>query len=113
MARWERKLGVAVLEACGVNMWSFERAIEVALPNRGARHDSPEDVDCSLLCKVAETACQEAESLGHAYVGTEHLVSALLQSEDGILRELFERHHITYSTFKEKLAEKVGKPRVT
>lgn len=80
LAEWDGFAGQA-LEAAGASRDALTRAVEGALPPTG--EPSLEHVPFSPgLKKVLELAVREALRLGHAYVGTEHLLLGLLESGD-------------------------------
>lgn len=61
----------------------------------------------SKLLKVAE---EERFNLSHPYVGSEHLLLAILKSDTNLKRKL-EEYHLTYKSFKEELVSIVGEPK--
>jgi ATP-dependent Clp protease ATP-binding subunit ClpA len=103
MLRWEEKAGVHVLKECGIERWSFERDVELHL--QGPKYDEPLLIDCRKVCAVAVSAVEEAHSLGVGWVGTEHLMLALLRLEEGSLRDLFAHHGVCYDSYKQRLVQ--------
>jgi len=81
--------GVAAILAQGVALDAVRAAARSALP--GATDDAPDlvpyDADAR---KVLELTFREALRLGHNYIGTEHILLALLEAEhgDGVLTGL-------------------------
>ena len=61
----------------------------------------------SYLDKILRKAELEHDKLRHPYVGTEHLLLALL-SEDNELTERLKEYNLTYNKFKRKLKEIIG-----
>jgi|SRR5450432_1479913 len=56
--------------------------------------------------RVLETAKKEAAALGHAYIGTEHLLLGLLNEQEGLAAELFKHFNLdAEKTRKEILKE--------
>ncbi|MBV9125744.1 MAG: hypothetical protein JO112_20535 [Planctomycetes bacterium] len=105
LRRWNQsgRLGLVVLEACGVSRESLEHDIEEELrPRFGS---SGLGVDLGTIHQVVLKAHEEAATLGHNWVGTEHLVLALLTSEDTVLGKLFQKYGVSRERFKPKLAE--------
>jgi ATP-dependent Clp protease ATP-binding subunit ClpC len=106
LRRWNHSggwLGLAVLEACGVNRKALEHDIEEELgPLRGT---SGPGLDLGKIQAMAFRANEEAASLGHNYVGTEHLVLALVNDEDAVVGKLFQKHAVNAERFKAKLVE--------
>jgi ATP-dependent Clp protease ATP-binding subunit ClpA len=105
LLRWNKsgRLGLAVLEACGVDRQSLEHDIEAALrPRFGS---SGPGLALERIYQVALRANEEAASLGHNYIGTEHLVLALFNGGDATVDSLFQQHAITREAFNAKLGE--------
>src|SRR6186997_2113904 len=71
----EWQTGQAVLEACGVDRVAMERDSEADVASQaGSSADEP---DMRSIYEVAVRANEEAATLGHNWVGTEHLVLTL------------------------------------
>ncbi len=58
--------------------------------------------------KVFVTAQEEAKDLGHSYVGTEHLLLAILKLIDKPLSTILERYGLTYARVKNEVISIVG-----
>src|SRR5215207_9995363 len=80
LAEWEGLAGQAI-EAAGVPEEALQEAVTEALPPAGkpARQHAPFSPG---LNKVLELSVRESLRLGHTYVGTEHLLLALLEAGD-------------------------------
>jgi hypothetical protein len=102
--RWEMKLGLAALEACGVDGGSLERDVELEL-NTDPMEFDPMELNCESLERIAVAACDEARSMGIDGVCTEHLIMAMLKSEDPGLRRVFEKYRVGYDLYKTKVHE--------
>jgi ATP-dependent Clp protease ATP-binding subunit ClpA len=75
-------LGVALLIGQGATVAKIREAAEAHLP--APEGDGPELIPYDPASrKVLELTFREALRLGHNYIGTEHLVLALLENEDG------------------------------
>lgn len=57
--------------------------------------------------KILMNAKQEMIELGHPYIGTEHLLLAILKSDTNISNRLFS-YGLSYANFKEELCKTVG-----
>ncbi len=57
--------------------------------------------------KILIDAKKEMNDLGHPYIGTEHLLLAILNSDYSITVRL-KNYNLTYSNFKDELCKKVG-----
>ena len=80
LAEWEGLAGQAI-EAAGVSRDAVEHAVAEALPAAGrpARRHATFSAGAG---KVLELGVRESLRLGHDYVGTEHVLLALLESGD-------------------------------
>jgi len=58
--------------------------------------------------KVFVTAQEEAKDLGHSYVGTEHLLLAILKLNDKPLSTILEKYGLTYARVKNEVISIVG-----
>ena len=56
---------------------------------------------------ILNNAKKEMNNLGHPYIGTEHLLLSILNSDCDIVNRLNE-YGLTYSSFKEELCKVVG-----
>jgi ATP-dependent Clp protease ATP-binding subunit ClpA len=75
-------LGAKALVALGVTPDAVRQAITTALPPAGGAVPALIPFDSSAK-KALELTFREALRLGHNYIGTEHLLLALLEFEDG------------------------------
>lgn len=57
--------------------------------------------------KILVTAKQEMNELKHPYVGSEHLMLAILKDDNNVSKKL-KKYHLDYETFKNKIIETVG-----
>lgn len=58
--------------------------------------------------KVLELAVEEAQNLGHTYVGTEHLLLGLLREEEGIAARVLENLGVKLADVKEEVINLLG-----
>lgn len=88
---------VTILSNCGVNIPSTIAAIERALP-AGSATGSPEGSlpYTQRVRRILEIAAAEAQALNHAYVGTEHLLLAILKDGDGLACHSLLKEGTTY-----------------
>jgi ATP-dependent Clp protease ATP-binding subunit ClpC len=59
--------------------------------------------------KVLEVAAQEARSMGHRYIGTEHLLMALVKDDDSVAANVLTNLNVDYDRVKEEV-ERVLNP---
>jgi len=77
-------IGPHVLCDLGVDMKQLRKEVKARM------HGEPADGEADMLPmterakKVSEYAVEEARSLSHSFVGTEHILLGLLHAEDGV-----------------------------
>jgi ATP-dependent Clp protease ATP-binding subunit ClpA len=124
---WERKIGLVALEEAGVERFDLVRALDRLLAEKAAELPEAFDLDQAvdgehqgirivvpksgqpdvsrgsedLLEPLLQQAEHEAKELGHNYVGSEHLVLAIVKLSDPALRTLLEEHGVIYEQVKE------------
>ncbi len=113
--RWERTFLLVCLEELGVDMWGVTRELDELVNRRKAQDAdaSPnwlardtvsylfwQELDCCIAHWLERTA-RQAEMLGHPYLGTEHLLLAILADADPELAELLARHHVEYAAVRD------------
>lgn len=60
--------------------------------------------------KVLELAVEEANNLGHYYVGTEHLLLGLLREEEGVASRVLENLGLRLDIVREEIINLLGEP---
>jgi len=93
----ERKLGVVVLEACGMNL--DETRLRVSQQIDSVTTLEGDDFDFAAIVALAQDARELSGALKCSYVGTEHLVLALCRSPDALVRDAFGAANITYDLY--------------
>ena len=58
--------------------------------------------------KTIELAQDEAVSLGHNYIGTEHILYGLVEEQNGVASKVLENQGVTPEKVMEKIEELVG-----
>jgi hypothetical protein len=110
--RWEQKVGLVALERMGVETDALVRDVDRALKAACAqarKQSGPAKLQTlpsgkrvavldfrTPLAPLLNAAEHEAIGLGHKWVGSEHLVLAIIKLADPALREVLERHRVTY-----------------
>ncbi len=119
---WESKVGRIALEQTGVDRYDLARDLDrlldekadenpVAVDRHGAlvlvktgepyRHW---DFD-ALLEPLLQQAEHEARALGHKYVGSEHLVLAIIRIADPTLTKVLQKHSISHKKVQDAVKE--------
>jgi hypothetical protein len=118
---WERKIGRVALEESAGNRFDLIQALDRLLAEQAlellelavTRDDQGRVVvltpgqphvgwdSDNLLEPLLRQAEREAKELGHNYVGSEHLVLAIVKLADPALRTVLEAHGVTYERVRE------------
>jgi len=115
--RWERKVGLVALERTGVEVDALASDIDRALAAACAefrRVIGPPPLQTlpsgqrgivvdfhAPLAPLLDAAEHEALGLGHNWVGSEHLVLAVIRVADCRLREVLDRHRVGYESMQQ------------
>lgn len=100
--------GVQTLKNLGLNISKSRQEIEAIMQEKATipvLKDGPfitQDVQ-----KILSSSSKEAENLGHSYIGTEHLLLALLK-EKGVVKSMLEGHNITISNLRNEIIRILG-----
>jgi len=119
LLRWERMFWVACLEKLGVDMWALTCELDALLGERQAVHRAAYQEEKSqrawspwlryqldqFLDPLLDRAQHEASAMGHGYLGTEHLLLAILAHADASLTSLLSRHEIRYQNVKKAIID--------
>ena len=76
-------MGAAVLKALGVDVAGVRAAVETEV-GRGKAAPAGHIPFTPRSKKVLELSLREARALGHGYIGTEHILIAMLREGDGV-----------------------------
>ncbi len=116
---WERKVGLVALERSGADRFDLVRGLDRLLEEKASEHPVAYDKQRGVLVLVTtdrpydgwdfeallepllRQAEHEANELGHNYVGSEHLVLAIMHLADPALRTLLQQHGVSHKQVKE------------
>lgn len=88
-------VAVAVLNRLGVDIENARAEIEKEVGNGGSSQPVPENIPYTpRVRKVLALANREAQTLNHAFVGTEHLLLGLLREGDGVAAHVLKRLNV-------------------
>lgn len=102
-------VGAAVLERCGVDLASVQGELERtrSIPEKapGPRGKLPQTAAAKDLIKHS---IECARRLGHNYVGSEHLLVAILQSQEGVAGVLLRNCGLNRETLEKTIRSVLG-----
>jgi ATP-dependent Clp protease ATP-binding subunit ClpC len=97
--------GVAAtaLQFHGINLEALNAALTASLTD-SARTETTLDPELSADAdKALDQAAAEAAELGHSYVGTEHILLAMLRDSDGVAATTLARHGFTFAMARARI----------
>ncbi len=100
--------GIQALKNLGLNITQTRQEIEYIMEGKSTivpLKDGP--FIAPLVQKILKSSSKEAENLGHSYIGTEHLLLALLRDK-GVVKAMLEGHGITLSNLRNEIIKILG-----
>jgi ATP-dependent Clp protease ATP-binding subunit ClpC len=101
-------IAAAVLRNLGVDINEIRHLTLETVPRGWAHHAGPDFPYTSRGKKVIELAMNEASDLNHSYVGTEHLLLALLREEKGIAAQVLNKLGVTVENARAEMLRLLG-----
>ncbi|MCH2100865.1 MAG: ATP-dependent Clp protease ATP-binding subunit [Planctomycetes bacterium] len=104
--------GVAanVLKSMAIDLEKIRREVEKIVKSGPAMEPSVQIPFTPRAKKVVELALEEASNLGHNYIGTEHLLLALLREQEGIAAHVLMALGVRLDEVREEVIEFLGGP---
>jgi len=104
--------GVAanVLRSMGIDLDKISREIEKIVKPGPAIDPSVQIPFTPRAKKVVELAMEEANNLGHTYIGTEHLLLALLREQEGLAAHVLRNLGVVLNEVRDEVIEFLGGP---
>ena len=97
----------AVFKALKLSPEDVEQYIEHNAPRGEGEVSSP--ALSPRLKEVLVLAAEEAQRLGHSYIGPEHLLIGLLRESDGLAGDLLRKYGLTPESLRQQVVKVVGK----
>ena len=103
-------VAASVLKTMNVDLDRIRREVE-KIVKRGPAHEPSVQIPFTPRAKkVVELALEEATQLGHNYIGTEHLLLALLREQEGIAAHVLMALGVKLEEVREEVIEILGGP---
>lgn len=86
--------------------------IEANAPKGRSETQSGNEVQLSIAPRVKnvlELSFKAAKELGHGYIGPEHLLTALVEEQDGMASDLLRKYGLTPESLRQQIVKVVGK----
>jgi len=103
-------VAVAVLDRLGVDLIHLSTEIENVMPPNSNSLVIGDIPFTSRAKKVLEYAVEEARSMGHTYIGTEHLMLGVMREKDGVAARVLMNMNITYMDTREQTINLLREP---
>jgi len=103
-------IAIALLQKSGVDVNQVKQELEKNLPRSSNSLVIGDIPFTSRAKKVLEFAVEEARSLSHNYIGTEHLLLGLLKEKEGVACRVLNGFGMYFDDVKEKLIEMFKEP---
>jgi ATP-dependent Clp protease ATP-binding subunit ClpA len=97
-----RCVATEAMRVLDVNIDKVRGAIQAKLESGTANGGVGRRAHTKETKLAIETAIVEARKFGHSYVGTEHLLLAILQQEDGVPSQALRAHGLQLDALREK-----------
>ena len=99
-------IAAELLAESGITESGVATAILAAAPSGTAELAEPPPVT-PRAARVFSSALEEALTMGHNYIGTEHLVLALFRDPEGLAAKILAEAGATHADFKERIVSKL------
>ncbi len=94
-------VATAVIENLGLDLERLKMEVEKSISMGGGTLTLGEVPFTSSAKKVLELALEEAQALGHNYIGTEHILLGLIREGDGIAAQVLEHFNLRIEKARE------------
>ncbi|MCH8158092.1 MAG: AAA family ATPase, partial [Nitrospinae bacterium] len=106
-------IAVAIIQKTGADLNLLKKELEKNLPRSSNSLIIGDIPFTSRAKKVLEFAVEEARSLSHNYIGTEHLLLGLLKEKEGVACRVLNSFGMYFEEVKEKIIEMFKEPAET
>jgi ATP-dependent Clp protease ATP-binding subunit ClpC len=98
----DRGIGSHVLNSMGVEFKNSRKEVE-EIVGRGTGSPSDELPFTARAKKILELSLKQSEDIGHNYIGTEHLLLAILEEQDGVAIEILKKVPVDLKEAKRRI----------
>ncbi len=103
-------IAIAIVQKSGVDMTQLKKELEKNLPRSSNSLIIGDIPFTSRAKKVLEFAVEEARSLNHNYIGTEHLLLGLLKEKEGVACRVLNSFGMFFDDVREKIVDMFKEP---
>ena len=106
-------IAVAIIQKTGTDLSQLKKELEKNLPRSSSSLIIGDIPFTSRAKKILEFAVEEARSLNHNYIGTEHLLLGLLKEKEGVACRILNGFGVYFDDVKERIIEMFKEPAET
>ena len=103
-------IAVAIIHKIGADLTQLKKELEKNLPRSSSSLIIGDIPFTSRAKKILEYAVEEARSLNHNYIGTEHLLLGLLKEKEGVACRILNGFGVYFDGVKEQIVEMFKEP---
>ena len=103
-------IAVAIIHKTGADLTQLKKELEKNLPRSSSSLIIGDIPFTSRAKKILEYAVEEARSLNHNYIGTEHLLLGLLKEKEGVACRILNGFGVYFDGVKEQIIEMFKEP---
>ncbi len=103
-------IAIAIVQKSSVDMAQLKKELEKNLPRSSSSLIIGDIPFTSRAKKVLEFAVEEARSLNHNYIGTEHLLLGLLKEKEGVACRVLNAFGMFFDDVREKIIDMFKEP---
>ena len=103
-------IAIAIIQKTGTDLAQLKKELEKNLPKSSSSLIIGDIPFTSRAKKILEFAVEEARSLNHNYIGTEHLLLGLLKEKEGVACRILNGFGVYFDDTKEKIVEMFREP---
>lgn len=106
-------VAIAVLQRLNIDLKQMRTELERHMPPNSNTLIIGDIPFTARAKKVLEYAVEEARSMGHSYIGTEHMMLGLMREKDGVAARVLMSMNLHYSEVREQTINLLREPVVT
>ncbi len=103
-------VAIAVLQRLNVDLKQMKLEIERHMPPSSGTLIIGDIPFTARAKKVLEYSVEEARSMGHSYIGTEHMLLGLMREKDGVAARILMSMHLHYAEVREQTINLLREP---
>jgi len=103
-------IAIAIIQKTGSDLAQLKKELEKNLPKSSSSLIIGDIPFTSRAKKILEFAVEEARSLNHNYIGTEHLLLGLLKEKEGVACRILNGFGVYFDDTREKIVEMFREP---